>query len=116
MSQPTVSGPCPGGQAAAGNCALQGEPDGFTLSLTSGAVCRPAGICTYDCEPAGQGFYCTNSVIVDNEGGRIENRMELVPLGNETYSGICTSGYKHPEGFQCQWVYNVKIMGRFPVK
>lgn len=116
MDQPTVAGMCPPGRPAAGSCEISGDSESFILTLTSGAVCSPAASCTYECQPAGEGFICTNSVVADNEGGRVTNTMELAPLNGDTYNGICTSEYVHPQGFSCKWVYATKVEAEFPGK
>ena len=114
MSQPTVAGGCPAGKSAAGSCEISGNPESFTLTLTSGSVCSPVATCTYECQPEGEGFVCTNSVVVDNEGGRVSNTLELSPLSGNAYNGTSISQYAHPGGFSCVWESEAEVTAEFP--
>jgi hypothetical protein len=114
MTKPVVSGPCPPGESASGSCTIDGRPDSFFLTLTSGAVCRPPTTCKYTCQPVADGYRCGNTALVDDEGGRVNNTMELETDAGGVYRGAVSSEYVHPSGFTCEWVSRIEIVGTFP--
>ena len=92
-----------GGPPASGRCSITGGKGGYILVLLSGAVCKPASMCTFTGELSGNTSILSNTDTVDNEGGTATNAMRLTVFSNELIGGEGSSRYVHPEGYEKQW-------------
>jgi len=110
-SHPTVTGGCPAGDALSGTAAITQEGMEVTLSYLTGPECRPAAVCSYagTLDEDNQ-FVVSNSVTVDDEGGKVSNEVHLTVFDNGLAKGTSTSHYVHPKGFECTWQMSVSFM------
>ena len=110
-SKPTVSGGCPAGSGIDGKAAITQQETEVTLKYTSGALCRPAAVCSYTgtLEKEKNQFVVANSVTVDDEGGTVSSAIVLTVFNNELARGKGTNHYVHPGGFECRWNMSVVL-------
>lgn len=112
-SAPRASGPCPPGSALMGGAHVDQTGQFVRLRFTLGFTCQPAAVCQYEGTITGGRLRLSNSVVVDGEGGKVTNTLDLVIESNDRLSGTSTSTYQHPEGDRCTWTSSVEI-GRKP--
>jgi hypothetical protein len=99
----TSSGVCPPGKPGIGKLTISQSGSAIDLKLISGAVCKPASVCSYSGSVSGGRVSVANSASVDDEGGRVSNRLELSIVSDERMQGSSSSQYTHPEGPGCSW-------------
>ncbi|MBL8919886.1 MAG: hypothetical protein JNJ54_13550 [Myxococcaceae bacterium] len=108
-SAPRVSGICPPGQALMGGAHVDQTGHQVRLRFTIGFTCQPPAVCQYEGTIAGARLTLSNSVVVDDEGGRVKNTLDLVIESNDSLTGKSTSTYQHPDGDSCTWTSSVEI-------
>ena len=110
-SEPTVTGGCPAGTALSGTADITQDRMQVTLKYLTGPTCRPAEVCSYagTLDEDNQ-FVVTNSVTVDDEGGKVANEIHLTVVNNGLAKGTATNHYIHPSGYQCLWTMDVSFM------
>jgi len=139
MMQPSVSGHCPAGGPTQGQVRItmfgvseRGGPDlaldlsgdsGETgdetggeeaspveIDILSGVICNPAALCHLTGSYVGDMLSAgVHSVLVDEEGGRSSNAWSVQFTSDELGSGVSSSNYIHPSGFQCEWTTNFTL-------
>lgn len=110
-SEPTVTGGCPAGNALSGTAAITQDGTAVTLKYLTGPRCRPPEVCSYagSLDRDNQ-FVVSNSVTVDDEGGKVENEIDLTVINDGLAKGTATNHYIHPSGYQCLWTVDVSFM------
>ncbi len=104
----TVSGMCNNpGEAMSGLLEIGTSGGDVSLTLVSGAVCKPASMCDYTGRIQNRYVIVSNTDRVDDEGGEVTNALQLIFVGEETGFGRGGSYYLHPEGYECQWDYEI---------
>ena len=105
----SVSGSCPQTPAQSGTAEVSGGDGTYTLTLSGGFICEPAGTCDFDCTAAGNILACSNAGVADDEGGVYSSALELQFTAIDAASGTNNSSYVHPDGFQCSWVADLSL-------
>ncbi|MBN2347282.1 MAG: hypothetical protein JXJ22_00505 [Bacteroidales bacterium] len=105
-SNATHTGICPAGTNSSGTCEISQTANLLTLVFTSGWVCDPVSMCTYEGFCSGNTYGFANSDVVDDEGGVATNTISLTASSENTLSGVSASTYVL-EDFVCAWGYDV---------
>lgn len=108
FSDKTVQGVCPLGPLNQGTLQIEQNGDTATLVLLTGGECSPASMCTFSCTISEDEYTCSNSDVVDNEGGVAENTVTLTATSANDAAGPAFSTYTLGE-VQCRWDYQVSI-------
>ena len=107
-SNHTVSGICNNpGSAMSGLLEIAASGGDVSLTLVSGAICNPGWVCAYTGGIEDHSVIVSNTGTVDDEGGEVTNALQLIFVGQEAGFGRGGSYYLHPEGYQCQWSYEI---------
>jgi len=105
----TVTGPCPKGKENFGTLEIKQEGEVVVLTLKTGKICRPSSLCTYKGAIKDGHFIVSNSAIVDNEGGKAINSLDIIMHDVDHMTAKSKSQYIHPSGIQCTWLGTMKI-------
>ncbi|RRS30318.1 MAG: hypothetical protein P794_07400 [Epsilonproteobacteria bacterium (ex Lamellibrachia satsuma)] len=105
----TVNGPCPKGKEISGILEIKKEGETIILTLKTGKICRPSSLCTYKGAIKDRHFIVSNSAIVDNEGGKAFNHLDIVMDDKDHMTAQSKAQYKHPSGMKCIWLSTMKI-------
>ncbi len=108
-SAPRVSGRCPPGSAMMAAAHVDQQGQRVRLRYTLGITCTPPSVCQYEGSITGGRVKLTNTAVVDDEGGRVTNTLDLAIESNDRLSGTATSKYLHPDGIQCVWTSRVEV-------
>ena len=107
-SNHTVSGVCPDpGNAMSGLLEIAASGGDVSLTLVSGATCNPEWVCNYSGQVETGYLVFSNTGIVDDEGGKITNTLQMIFADPEAGFGRGGSYYLHPEGYECHWSYDI---------
>ncbi len=104
-----VSGKCPAGTPMTGILAIAEKENAIDVVVRSGAVCRPASMCSYTGEIKGVDVVVSNIDTVDDEGGSATNAMRLYFFSDTSGGGQVSSRYIHPGGFECAWSHYIEL-------
>ena len=106
-----VTGSCPPSADTTATCSISQNGDDVTLVLDT--ICQPQSMCTFRGTVSGATYTCSNSAVVDDEGGVATNTIVFTATSNTSASGSDSSSYVHPQGFRCDWGFNI-IFSRDP--
>jgi hypothetical protein len=107
-SDKTVVGACPLGPLNEGTLRIVQSGDTATLEVLTGGECSPASMCFFDCSIVDDEYTCTNSDVVDDEGGVAENTSVFTAFSANAADGPAVSIYTLGS-FVCQWDYTVTM-------
>lgn len=108
-SDHAVEGICPRGREMEGELTISREDDRLALVLQSGAVCVPAGSCSFDGAVEDGDLVVTTAEIVDDEGGTATSVLRLSFLSASQALGEASIRYAHPGGFACHWTHLIAM-------
>jgi hypothetical protein len=105
----SVNGMCPAGKAASGIIVISQAGMRVDLNIISGSVCDPGSLCHFSGNLEQGHLSVSNHAVVDDEGGKVTNVMNLGVISDTSIQGNSISNYKHPKGFACTWNSQVKL-------
>lgn len=114
----TVDGPCPLGPHIAGTMTISatGATVGSPYSITvTGGECRPAAVCVFAGDIIDGGLYAENSVVVDEEGGRVGSGFYITFFAKDFGVGWYNAVYTLDD-FSCSWGHTFSVRRDDPWK
>jgi hypothetical protein len=105
------TGGCPGAPSAGfpmgGLMEITQSGGAIAMRIETGAICDPASMCNFAGTIADGYLVLSNSDIVDDEGGRATNTLQLGFISDSVAQGVGGALYVHPKGMTCGWNWDI---------